>query len=107
MPLWRVSRFIYCYAECRYAECRYAECRYAECHYAECRSALPSDFRLQTLLANIEKLTRDKHASLFCDRFGIDKKSFIVYRPAHLLCCLLTNKSNTKMPDFSPLWPIL
>jgi hypothetical protein len=26
-----VSRFFYCYAECRYAECRYAECRYAEC----------------------------------------------------------------------------
>ena len=26
-----MSRFIYCYAECRYAECRYAECRYAEC----------------------------------------------------------------------------
>jgi hypothetical protein len=32
-----VSRFIYCYAECRYAESRYAECRYAECRYAECR----------------------------------------------------------------------
>ncbi len=36
MSLCRVSRFIYCYAECRYAECRYAECRYAECRYAEC-----------------------------------------------------------------------
>jgi hypothetical protein len=35
-----VSRFIYCYAECRYAECHYAECHYAECRYAECRGAL-------------------------------------------------------------------
>ncbi len=34
-----MSRFIYCYVECRYAECRYAECRYAECRYAECRYA--------------------------------------------------------------------
>jgi hypothetical protein len=34
-----VSRFIYCYAECRYAECRYAECHYAERRYAECRGA--------------------------------------------------------------------
>jgi hypothetical protein len=25
-----MSRFIYCYAECRFVECRYAECRYAE-----------------------------------------------------------------------------
>jgi hypothetical protein len=31
-----MSRFIYCYAECRYAECRFAECLYAECLYAEC-----------------------------------------------------------------------
>ncbi len=31
-----MSRFIYCYAECRYAECHYAECNYAECCYAEC-----------------------------------------------------------------------
>jgi hypothetical protein len=35
-----MSRFIYCYAECRYAECRYAECRYEECRYAECRGAI-------------------------------------------------------------------
>jgi hypothetical protein len=40
MSLCSVSRFIYCYAECRYAECRYAEGRYAECHYAECRGAI-------------------------------------------------------------------
>jgi hypothetical protein len=26
---WRVSNFIYCYAQCHYAECRYAECRSA------------------------------------------------------------------------------
>ncbi len=39
MSLCRVSRFIYCYAECRYAECRCAECCYAECRYAECRYA--------------------------------------------------------------------
>ncbi len=35
-----MSRFIYCYAECRYAECRYAECRYAECRHTECNGAL-------------------------------------------------------------------
>ncbi len=35
-----MSRFIYCYAECRYAECRHAEWRYAECHYAEWRGAM-------------------------------------------------------------------
>ncbi len=39
MKLCCVSRFIFCYAECRYAECRHAECRHAECHYAECRHA--------------------------------------------------------------------
>jgi hypothetical protein len=27
VPLWSVSRFIYCYAECHYAEFCYAECR--------------------------------------------------------------------------------
>jgi hypothetical protein len=27
--LWRVLRFIFCYAECRYAECRCAESRSA------------------------------------------------------------------------------
>jgi len=36
LPLCRVSRFIYYYAECHYAELRYAECLYAECRYAEC-----------------------------------------------------------------------
>ncbi len=36
LPLWYMSCFIYCYAECHYAECRYAECHYAKCHYAEC-----------------------------------------------------------------------
>jgi hypothetical protein len=36
MSLCRVSRFIYCYAECHYAECRYAECRNDECRGAPC-----------------------------------------------------------------------
>jgi hypothetical protein len=43
-----VSRFTYCYAECRYPECRYAECRrtlyvefrYAECHFDEYRCSV-------------------------------------------------------------------
>jgi hypothetical protein len=47
-----VSRFIYCFTECRYAECCYAdcrgtvktsinyECRYAECCYADCRGTV-------------------------------------------------------------------
>ncbi len=44
LSIWRVSRFIYWYAECHYAEflyaeCHYAECHFAECHYAECRYA--------------------------------------------------------------------
>jgi len=39
LPLFWVSRLIYCYAECRYDECHYAECRYVECGYDECRYA--------------------------------------------------------------------
>jgi hypothetical protein len=30
-----MSRFAYCYAECRYAGCRNTECRYAECRVAK------------------------------------------------------------------------
>ncbi len=42
--LYRVSHFIYCYAEYHYTECRnnvfrYDECRYNVCRYAECRGA--------------------------------------------------------------------
>ncbi len=39
LPLCRVLRFIYYYAEGHYAEGHYAECHYAECHYAECHYA--------------------------------------------------------------------
>jgi hypothetical protein len=35
-----MSRFIYCYADCRHDECRYVEWHYAECRYAECRGAV-------------------------------------------------------------------
>jgi len=34
-----MSRFIFCFTECRQAECHYDECRYDECHYAECHHA--------------------------------------------------------------------
>ncbi len=39
LSIWRVSRFIYWYAEYHYAEFLYAKCHYAECHYAECHYA--------------------------------------------------------------------
>jgi hypothetical protein len=34
VSFWRLSHFIYCYAECHNAECHCAECRYAECRGA-------------------------------------------------------------------------
>jgi hypothetical protein len=36
-PLYSVSHFIQCYAECHYAEGCYAEFRYSEGRYTECR----------------------------------------------------------------------
>ncbi len=44
-----LSRFMYCYAECRYGECHYGECRYAEWRYAECRGAVGKASEGQTL----------------------------------------------------------
>jgi hypothetical protein len=46
-----MSRFIYCYVECRNAECRYAECRCAECRgaFLKVSSETVNIFQLQIL----------------------------------------------------------
>ncbi len=48
-----MSRFIYCYAECRYVECRYAECRYAECRGAKELTTATKSFTTHAQLVTI------------------------------------------------------
>jgi hypothetical protein len=64
MSLCRLTRFVYCYAECYYAECHYAEGRYAECHYAECRYAVCRGAELQPCLIFEGKVRSIKGAPL-------------------------------------------